>query len=1391
MKMIGKTLSTIFLTTVLGFSALMFPGLVMPSMAMGFSTSDLDAPDCNDPDFYDIGCPEPTKALIDQLHAAGYPYYIGHDEVSTQFFSSSPGSGFNMQWKIQLPSTEPSPAQDGSSVANFELYGAFWIGLALCDPDSYPFGACIADSDTNDASTAGSALMELQFYPPGSPFRPSAFCPDSQWCARLETFILETNPSCPGVRPQTAFITTDGTVGGPRLLMSNGDNILITIQDTPSGLETAIEDLATSTTGVMVAGSANGFIHIDPTTCTTTPFDFHPMFDTASPGNGVPWTAFLANVNFVFEIGHWELCGDPACSVLPDGGDADDVGCQTIRGIGGCIALGTTDLDFDGISYQEDWPDGTAAHPSTLVIKAPSSDIGVGPRSFDGTSYSENYNTIHFARTQSATGASFYPFYSRGEGFLCHFNFGNDIPGITNDDFGKTLQYGTTIANPCPPSVVPAPFPNIDITEPNDLNNRQQAEPTIAVDPSSPNIIVAGAQDYRLLPEGGHRWHGYYRSTNDGLTWSISLLPGFPGDASPEGLASPLKAFNTLTDPVLAFDRSGNVYYVGLAFNSIGPPPGTPVLGSDRIFVARYVDHGATYDGATLIGTAGADKPWIAVDNTGGPNDGNVYVTYYDLASSTVFAHSPGGVDWQDFSPPIFIGFGAYKHGVAVDTTGNIFVSFIDGGDILVSKSTDGGITFPITTTAASGIVESPFSGLPSNDFRTPTIPQISTDSAGVYVVWNDYGTGDTDVFLVRSTDGGGSWSSPLRINDVTTNQQFFPIVASSGGVVHVAWYDSRLDDGGRIEQLNLFYAQSIDSGASFSANLRVTTVSFDPNLVLRNDASSTDPLEPFIGDYIQIATGPLEAFVIWTDNRNACGNIDPAVGCTDQDVFIAKIPLLGAVGTSMVDVYFLVDLSGSFTDDLPVFKDQAPGIISTLAALNPDIQFGLGKFEDYPIYPFGSASDGDQAYERLVDLTPDATTVLDAIAGLSTRNGLDLPQSQLAALFQTATGDGQDLSASGYPGASIPSGQQANFRAGATKLILLWTDAAFHQPGDPGDIPYPGPSFADTVNAILALDPPKVIGIASGTDAIPDLEAIAAATGSVAPPAGVDCNTDGIIDIAGGEPLVCSIALTGEGIGEAMVSIIRAATAPQVSVQKFFTDPNLTPLPTDNSGNPKVDVVLANGRVTSTNPGQLLAWVKVTNTGPVPLQSLTASERLSSNWGIDPSWIPARGGIHVFFEFANGTRLEITGSTNITVTKANPQDVVVRLTHPLTSSAGLIIGTCQPGDSVLLSVKLTYALKGTRQSARSYPRNYTDIASAFATTGPNFTGTGTDSSASGFFLAYPKVVGDVNGDLAVDLTDLILVWQHQFSTGLTYDVNEDSNVDVSDLILTWQSQLI
>ena len=82
----------------------------------------------------------------------------------------------------------------------------------------------------------------------------------------------------------------------------------------------------------------------------------------------------------------------------------------------------------------------------------------------------------------------------------------------------------------------------------------------------------------------------------------------------------------------------------------------------------------------------------------------------------------------------------------------------------------------------------------------------------------------------------------------------------------------------------------------------------------------------------------------------------------TTQVLFDGPLARLGlytgaACGRPPVDVYILVDLSGSFADDLDAFKAEAGEMLDTLKADNSNIRFGLGRFEDYPIHPFGLSS--------------------------------------------------------------------------------------------------------------------------------------------------------------------------------------------------------------------------------------------------------------------------------------------------------------------------------------------------------------------------------------------------------------------------------------------------
>ena len=301
-----------------------------------------------------------------------FGHYVGHDEPSVLFESHVRGSGNHMSYNLTLP-TDPSahnPTRVGKSY-QFELSGADWLGMAMCDTQSYPeqVSTCPPDSDRNILDPAvspahvGEAYMEMQFYPPGWVPWPTwavavgaSSCDPTQWCAALNIDSLSLNPVTGQANNPTclakvgeeyvnfAFITKDGVAQAPAnpvdstlttftpdaskdLFMSSGDRLRVAFTDTPDGLKVTIHDLTSGETGSMTASAANGFgqVGFDPngSSCTAIPYDFHPMYSTSTPQTRVTWAAGGYNVAYDTEIGHFQFCNGPnAIPATPFGVDA-------------------------------------------------------------------------------------------------------------------------------------------------------------------------------------------------------------------------------------------------------------------------------------------------------------------------------------------------------------------------------------------------------------------------------------------------------------------------------------------------------------------------------------------------------------------------------------------------------------------------------------------------------------------------------------------------------------------------------------------------------------------------------------------------------------------------------------------------------------------------------------------------------------------------------------------------------------------------------------------------------------------------------------------------------------------------------------------------------------
>ena len=249
-------------------------------------------------------------------------------------------------------------------------------------------------------------------------------------------------------------------------------------------------------------------------------------------------------------------------------------------------------------------------------------------------------------------------------------------------------------------------------------NRRQQNEPSTAVDARTPSVIVAGSNDYCTVELAGGTWAGFYRSTNSGQTWVDSLLPGYPTDTSPEGLASPLqqRGITNAGDPVQAWDLQGRLFYMGNAFNRVAPQNGS-------VWVATYDRDAAHYVRTLIVGKAGPalsgrfnDKTSIEVDRgVNSRHQGNVYAAWSLFQgngnNSIQFVRSTD--HGATFSHPVKISTGSKDvqfADIAVTSNGTVYVAYrqFDSprgqqeASIQYVVSRDGGATFSKAATAAT-----------------------------------------------------------------------------------------------------------------------------------------------------------------------------------------------------------------------------------------------------------------------------------------------------------------------------------------------------------------------------------------------------------------------------------------------------------------------------------------------------------------------------------------------------------------------------------------------------------------------------------------------------------------------------------------------------------------
>jgi len=396
-----------------------------------------------------------------------------------------------------------------------------------CTPDSDSNDLVNTDPNAPDyiGKHPGNAFMEVQFYGPGYVPQFTGFgCSAHQYCAAMTIDSLSLNqntnkgetPDCDnyilgGIEPiNWAYVTKSGVSQAPAnplhtgtfsnpnldavtpdyskdLMMNPGDRIHVHIFDTAAGVRVTMDDLTNGQSGSMSASIDNGFGHVlwrpGASTCKMKPYAFHPEYSTAST-RGNTWSAHTYNVSYSDEIGHFEHCSHVDQDFNCDGTNPDDPGgldedddnnfCvpgsfSTVVKINGCFS---SDADFDGPSYQNDWP-GTnpdaatdkALHPQPLLFSSARS----GGQSYPTVAFEADLPRIEAADSQDnppfcdrstgancvnpPPGAQFYPIYATvTNGGMCKWAEGGAfIPGA-DYSYGtnSTQQYGPLLKTPYP-----------------------------------------------------------------------------------------------------------------------------------------------------------------------------------------------------------------------------------------------------------------------------------------------------------------------------------------------------------------------------------------------------------------------------------------------------------------------------------------------------------------------------------------------------------------------------------------------------------------------------------------------------------------------------------------------------------------------------------------------------------------------------------------------------------------------------------------------------------------------------------------------------------------------------------------------------------------------------
>jgi len=372
----------------------------------------------------------------------------------------------------------------------------------------------------------------------------------------------------------------------------------------------------------------------------------------------------------------------------------------------------------------------------------------------------------------------------------------------------------------------PAPAFSRNLLITRDFGTPLQTEPHIAVNPNDPDHLVMSTVDYSFPSntsyvsiDGGERWSGPFqnRYVRDDL--------GAAGD------------------PVVAFDRDGNVYSIGISigFEEFTIGPFVAFMDVSSIYLTKSEDGGFNWKEPVDTARSGIpppvlvldedglprgevkisflDKPWLAIGpNPSNPEKDNLYITY---------------TDFEQITQIFYVGEQPILGAPRLQTT------------IRSVHSEDGGLTWsePINVSPTVYLEygerasESGESGAAKRRIVQGAQPVVGKDGT-VYVAWLDTTDDDSqmglgEIYVARSINGGNSFQDPSlasifkepNFSPRTANFRYwgsvFPQIAvGTDDEIYVAYValppDKPLDDG------DVYVVASLDGGAKWQRPRRI-----------------------------------------------------------------------------------------------------------------------------------------------------------------------------------------------------------------------------------------------------------------------------------------------------------------------------------------------------------------------------------------------------------------------------------------------------------------------------------------------------------------------------------------------------------------------------------------